>query len=112
MAIPGRPTDLTSGGCLELIKNRQAECITTGEDVARILGWGKKEFPVQQTKLFVSLNEKEKKLLKHISHQPKHIDLIALDANLKVSEVASLLFQLEMKGVVTAQAGKQFKRSA
>lgn len=42
LAIPGRPTDLASGGCIKLIKNRQAECITNGEDVARILGWGKR----------------------------------------------------------------------
>ena len=40
---------------------------------------------------------------------PKHIDLIELDVKLKVSEIASILFQLEMKGAVMAQAGKQFK---
>jgi len=57
----------------------------------------------------VELNEKEKWVLSHMSNTPKHIDLIALDATLRVSEVASILFQLEMKGVVMAQAGKQFK---
>jgi predicted Rossmann fold nucleotide-binding protein DprA/Smf involved in DNA uptake len=55
------------------------------------------------------LGDKEKQVIKHISVTPKHIELIALDASLKVSELSSLLFQLELKGVVMAQAGKLFK---
>lgn len=109
-AVPGKPNDVASQGCLNLIKNRHAECITSGEDIARILGWHQHKTPTPQPKLFVELNEKEKWILKHMEASPKHIDLIAIDAKLKVSEVASILFQLEMKGVVLAQAGKLFKR--
>lgn len=108
-AVPGKPADVAAQGCLDLIKNRKAECITSGEDVARMLGWHQHKKPPPQASLFIELNEKEKRVLKQMSHVPKHIDLIALDANLKVSEVASILFQLEMKGAVMAQAGKQFK---
>jgi len=108
-AAPGRPNDATAIGCLELIKSRQAECITSGEDVAQILGWKRHQNPSPQPKLFIELNEKEKWVLSHMSSVPKHIDLIALDTQLKVSEIASILFQLEMKGAVMAQAGKQFK---
>lgn len=108
-AVPGKPADVAAQGCLDLIKNRKAECITSGEDVARMLGWHQHRKPPPQASLFIELNEKEKRVLKHMGHTPKHIDLIALDATLKVSEVASILFQLEMKGAVMAQAGKQFK---
>tara|TARA_A100001011_G_scaffold97754_1_gene102887 strand:- start:3569 stop:3790 length:222 start_codon:yes stop_codon:yes gene_type:complete len=62
-----------------------------------------------QRQLFVRLNDKEQQVVKHMSVTPKQIELIALDASLKVSELSSLLFQLEMKGVVMAQAGKLFK---
>ncbi len=108
-AVPGRPNDHAAQGCLALIKSRKAECITSGEDVARILGWQKQTKIAPQRQLFVALNDKEKHVIKHMSTSPKHIDLIALEAALKVSELSSLLFQLEMKGVVMAQAGKQFK---
>lgn len=108
-AVPGKPQDVASQGCLTLIKNRQGECITCGADVARMLGWQQYKSPPSQPKLFLELNEKEKKVVRHMSATPKHIDLIALEAALKVSEVASILFQLEMKGIVMAQAGKQFK---
>lgn len=108
-AVPGKPTDITAQGCLELLKNRKAECITNGEDVAHLLGWHQHQKLPRQSKLFIDLDEKEKKVLRYMSQTPKHIDLIAIDANFKVSEVASLLFQLEMKGAVMAQAGKQFR---
>jgi len=108
-AVPGKPADVAAQGCLDLIKNRKAECITSGEDVARMLGWHQHKKPPPQASLFIELNEKEKRVLQQMSPTPKHIDLIALDANLKAGEVASILFQLEMKGAVMAQAGKQFK---
>lgn len=109
-AVPGRPDDSTALGCLELIKKRQAECVTCGEDIAQLLGWKKQEhLPLHQPTLFVDLSEKEKRVLQQMDASPKHIDLIALDAHLKVSDVASLLFQMEMKGAVAAQAGKLFR---
>ena len=108
-AVPGRPNDAVAQGCLELIKTQKATCITSGEDVAKLLGWKKEKATAPQRQLFVSLNDKEQQVVKHMSATPKHIDLIALDASLKVSELSSLLFQLEMKGVVMAQAGKLFK---
>lgn len=108
-AVPGRPDDMAAQGCIDLIKTQQAACITSGIDVANALGWTEQTKPIYQPKLFVELNDKEKLVLAHMSEIPKHIDLIALEASIKVGEVASLLFQLEMKGAVVAQAGKQFK---
>jgi predicted Rossmann fold nucleotide-binding protein DprA/Smf involved in DNA uptake len=49
-------------------------------------------------------------VLQCLGPEPKHIDLIAIEAQVKVSELASMLFLLEMKGVVSALAGKMFKR--
>ena len=108
-AVPGRPNDSVAQGCLDLIKTQKATCVASGEDVAKLLGWKKEKETAPQRKLFVILSDKEKQVIKHMSVTPKHIDLIALDASLKVSELSSLLFQLELKGVVMAQAGKLFK---
>ena len=107
-AVPGRPDDMAAQVCIDLIKTQQAACITSDIDVANAL-WTEQTKPICQPKLFVELNDKEKLVPAHMSEIPKHIDLIALEASIKVGEVASLLFQLEMKGAVVAQAGKQFK---
>ncbi|MGB1433978.1 MAG: hypothetical protein ACPG7L_05735 [Flavobacteriaceae bacterium] len=48
-------------------------------------------------------------MLKHLDPTPKHLDLIALKAECPVGEAASLLFELELMGLVRPVAGKQFK---
>ncbi len=78
--------------------------------MAEALGWTQQKQKPQQPELFVTLNEHEQKVLQHLGPEPKHIDLIAIEAQVKVSELASMLFLLEMKGVVSALAGKMFKR--
>ena len=109
-AVPGRPDDRAVAGCLDLIKNRRAECLTSGADLAEALGWTQQKQKPQQPELLVTLNEHEQKVLQYLGPEPKHIDLIAIEAQVKVSELASMLFLLEMKGVVSALAGKMFKR--
>ncbi len=77
--------------------------------MTQLIGWKKEKATAPQRELFVRLNDKEQQVVKHMSATPKHIGLIALDTSLKISDVSSLLFQLEIKGVVMAQAGKLFK---
>jgi predicted Rossmann fold nucleotide-binding protein DprA/Smf involved in DNA uptake len=78
--------------------------------LAEALGWTQQKHKPQQPELFVTHNEHEQKVLQCLGPEPKHIDLIAIEAQVKVSELASMLFLLEMKGVVSALAGKMFKR--
>lgn len=59
-AVPGRPNDIIAQGCLELIKTQKATCVTSGEDVAKLLGWKKEKVAVPQRQLFVTLSDKEK----------------------------------------------------
>jgi DNA processing protein len=59
--------------------------------------------------LFQQLSHQQKSLLKHLDPTPKHLDLIALKAECPVGEAASLVFELELKGLVRPVAGKQFR---
>lgn len=62
-----------------------------------------------QSKLFQQLSHQQKSLLKHLVPTPKRLDLIALKAECPIGESASLLFELELMGLVQPMAGKQFK---
>jgi predicted Rossmann fold nucleotide-binding protein DprA/Smf involved in DNA uptake len=77
--------------------------------VAQLLGWKKEKATAPQRQLFVLLKDKGQQVVKRMSATPKRIDLIVLDASLKISDVSSVLFQLEIKGVGMTQAGKLFK---
>ena len=50
------------------------------------------------------LDDKEGLLLRHLGHEPMHIDEIRRLARLPISEVSSALAMMELKGVI-AQVG-------
>lgn len=110
-ALPGRSTDVYSKGCNNLIKNNKAALITSAEDLIGMLGWKKK--PIQkviQPQLFVDLSEEEQRVMDCLQSRHKELlDTIALDCGILVHKTASLLFQLEMKGLVRPLPGKCFE---
>jgi DNA processing protein len=53
-------------------------------------------------------NEAERSLLKHLSHEPRHIDEIIQASALNAPEVSALLTMLELKGMVRHVGGMQY----
>ena len=56
----------------------------------------------------LSLNEREKKVLKVVEHQPRLFDDIIEDTRLSVSELSSVLMSLEIRGLVTRLEGNRY----
>lgn len=77
------------------IKPQKANCITSGADVAQLVGWKKEKATAPQRQLFVRLNDKEQQIVKHMSATPKHISLINLDASLKILMFQGPFFNLK-----------------
>lgn len=111
-AVPGRASDKLSLGCNNLIKQNKAHLCTSAADVAYILNWKlEEEAPkVIQKQLFVELTEDEKVIWRFLKEEGKEqLDLIALHCKFPTYKIASLLLQMEMKGVVRALPGKLFE---
>ncbi len=111
-AVPGRADDKLSLGCNNLIKQNKAHLCTSAADVAYILNWKlDEEAPkVIQKQLFVELTDDEKVVYRFLKEKGKEqLDLIALHCKLPTFKIASLLLQMEMKGVVRALPGKMFE---
>ncbi len=108
--VPGRVTDTQSKGCLDLIRTEKARMITSAADLIYWMGWEPTEKPKEKQKeLFVSLTDNET-ILYNLLEQKTSLDQLSIQTQLPISKVASLLFQLEMKGCVRSLAGKQFER--
>jgi len=110
-AVPGRPTDSQSEGCNNLIKVQRAHILSKAADVPYILNWQLETAQkVVQKKLFVELDADEKVLYNTLKDNGKMIlDSIALKSNMPTFRVASLLLNMELKGVVRPLPGKQFE---
>ncbi len=111
-AVPGRTTDQFSIGCNNLIKYQKAHMMTTPLDVPYILNWQLKdhEKPVVQKQLFVELDETEKLIYNYLKDNEKaELDMIALGCYLPIFKTASILLNMELKGVVRPLPGKLFE---
>ena len=111
-ATPGRPKDIQSQGCNNLIKKQQAMLLTSAADIVYMLGWKLEDYKIkpQQKRLFVELSSEEEIICKHLKNANKqHLDHIAIHCKIPTSKASSLLMGLELKGVVKPLPGKLFQ---
>ena len=110
-AVPGRATDTQSKGCNNLIKQQKAQLLTSAADIIYMLGWELKEDQKpKQTQLFVELDEEEKVIFRFLKEKEKELlDIIALECNIPAFKTASILMNMELKGVVRPLPGKLFQ---
>ncbi len=111
-AVPGRIGDPYSQGCNYLIKTQKAHLLSSVSDLVYVLGWEvdrQSSTPIQH-ELFTSLDSSEQHIYKFLGANGKQrIDDIALNCNFSVSQTATLLFNLEMKGCIRALPGKYYE---
>jgi len=111
-AVPGRTTDLQSIGCNNLIKHQKAHMLTNPLDVPYILNWQLEDAkkPVIQKQLFIELDGTEKLIYNYLKEKEKQLlDVIAIECNMPIFKVASVLLNMELKGVIRPLPGKLFE---
>lgn len=107
-AVPGRLNDPLAQGCNHLIKTHRACLIESAADMAYLLGWHQVQSSPQK-KIFPSLSSQEQSLVNHLVGQTLHLEEISRQMHLGSSQLASLLLELEFKGILRALPGKRFE---
>lgn len=111
-AVPGRTTDNFSKGCNDLIKRNKAAILTSSKDLIEMLNWDlerKVKAPIQK-QLFVELDENEQIIYDFLLESGKQLlDAISLKCKLPIYKTTTILFDLEMKGVVKPLPGRLFE---
>ncbi len=111
-AFPGRVFDQYSEGCNKLISRHEAHLIQSASDFMRIMGWEEKSQRKEEAMpdLFPQLTAEEQVVVNVLKGSDSvQINKIAIDSNMSYSKVSSLLFELEMKGVVTVLGGARYR---
>lgn len=110
-AIPGRVTDTTSKGCNWLIKSNRAGLVESAQDIIDQMNWQIQDNPVIQTQLFVELSSEEQKIMDILNvTSPIHVDQLMMQSGLTTGKLASLLLDMELKGVVHSLPGKRYSK--
>jgi len=112
-AYPGRVHDEFSEGCNFLIRNNKAALLTSGADLAYILGWerpGGSAPAKAQLALPIDLEPAESLIFDAIRQNTGAlgIDDLTIKTNLPLSQLAMSLLTLEMQGYIRSLPGKTY----
>lgn len=114
-AVPGRPGDTCSVGCNELIKQNKAALVTSAADVEFQLGWDNVKVQTTESSTFPELNlpdltDSELRVVAEIRQHGGSMELADLASLLNVSaaQLATVMFAMEMRGLVHRQPGNRY----
>ncbi|MDR1682231.1 MAG: DNA-processing protein DprA [Candidatus Symbiothrix sp.] len=110
-AVPGKTTDTYSIGCNSLIKYKKAALITCADDLFREMCWNQTAVKqAVQRSIFVETSPDEQVILNLLSQQDNlQLNTIAIETDWPVSRLATLLFDLEMKGLIRCHPGGLYR---
>ncbi len=106
-AVPGRLSDPYSAGTNNLIATNKAQLVRSADDVAYHLGWPLPghNMPDRQPTLFTTLRPELQRIADMLKLNEMTLDEIATRAGMSMPKAASLLFELEMQGIVRTLPG-------
>jgi DNA processing protein len=109
-AVPGNIGSPNSRGTNSLIK-QGAVLVEGTDDILRDLGMkrtGAKQ--EQRIRSLPALTPEEENILRCITNEPRHIDVIMNDSRFAAGKLSGILINLELKGLVKQLSGKYFVR--
>lgn len=114
-AFPGNLGAQYSEGCNNAIRDNKARLLTSAEDFAQFMGWDEDRVLNQARKkgierqLFPSLSAEEECIVNILKNTNNlNINIIATKANKPIGMISSILFNLELKGIVKLFAGNTY----
>lgn len=114
-AFPGRVGDAHSEGCNKLIRSNGAGLITSAADFVKDMGWQDdatlmraKQQGIERS-LFPELSPEEQLIVDILSKtNDLQINLISVKSNIDITRLTSILFTMEMKGILKTLAGGMY----
>ena len=108
MAVPGRPSDLSSEGCNMLIRRNKAALVLGAAQAMETLGWNPREdaeaegAKERQLSLFDTLQGNDLTVYTAISREPQgmSVDMVVARTGLRLVEVADILYNMEFNGAL------------
>ena len=111
-AVPGRINDAQSRGCNHLIRSQRAALVTSAADVIDITGWRPMGIALDksQRNLFPELEGDAFLIYEALRHysQPMTVDRILHATGIGISQLMTVLTELEFDGVINKLPGNRY----
>lgn len=112
-AFPGRIDAPYSAGCNLLIQNNRAALLQNADELIKAMNWNlQTTLPnAIQRQLFPELTEEENNICQLLRKHPDglQINTLVVETNIPISRITSILFELEMKGMIRTLAGGMYR---
>ena len=114
-ALPGRVGDHFSEGCNNAIRENKAMLLTSVEDFVKTMGWENDALRIEAQKkgierqLFPDLSPEQQRIVDVLTKSNDlQLNQLSVKTGIPIGDITSILFQMEMMGVVKPMAGGNY----
>ena len=114
-ALPGRVGDHFSEGCNNAIRENKAILLTSAEDFVKTMGWEDDALRIEAQKkgierqLFPDLSPEQQRIVDVLmKSNDLQLNQLSVKTGIPIGDITSILFQMEMMGVVKPMAGGNY----
>ena len=114
-ALPGRVGDHFSEGCNNAIRENKAMLLTSVEDFVKTIGWEDDALRIEAQKkgierqLFPDLSPEQQRIVDVLTKSNDlQLNQLSVKTGIPIGDITSILFQMEMMGVVKPMAGGNY----
>lgn len=114
-AVPGRVGDHFSEGCNNAIRENKAMLLTSVEDFVKTMGWEDDALRIEAQKkgierqLFPDLSPEQQRIVDVLTKSNDlQLNQLSVKTGIPIGDITSILFQMEMMGVVKPMAGGNY----
>ena len=114
-ALPGRVGDHFSEGCNNALRENKAMLLTSVEDFVKTMGWEDDALRIEAQKkgierqLFPDLSPEQQRIVDVLTKSNDlQLNQLSVKTGIPIGDITSILFQMEMMGVVKPMAGGNY----
>jgi DNA processing protein len=108
-AVPGSALSSASDGPHQLLRDG-AVLAATVDDVLQELNLERRQVVMENRRMLPDATGDEQQILQSLDGDPRHIDEIAIDTGISISQLSALLLQMQLKGLVREVGGQHYAR--
>jgi DNA processing protein len=108
-AVPGSAMSSASEGTNQLLRDGAALAADV-DDILQELNLERRQAAMETRRLLPDATGEEQRVLQLLDGDPRHIDEIAIDTGINISQLSAMLLQMQLKGLVRDTGGQHYAR--